>query len=103
VGDIAVAVLAAVDAYAGEPTMFGYAGDSLGGAVGLQLMLDTPERVAWAVLCCTGPRIGEPEGWRDRVAAVRSGGTAALLDSATRTLVRSRLHGNAPHRPRPHC
>jgi 3-oxoadipate enol-lactonase / 4-carboxymuconolactone decarboxylase len=82
VGDIAVAVLAAVDAYAGEPTMFGYAGDSLGGAVGLQLMLDTPERVAWAVLCCTGPRIGEPEGWRDRVAAVRSGGTAALLDSA---------------------
>jgi 3-oxoadipate enol-lactonase/4-carboxymuconolactone decarboxylase len=82
VGDLAVAVLAAVDAYAGEPTMFGYAGDSLGGAVGLQLMLDAPERVAWAVLCCTGPRIGEPEGWRDRVDAVRSGGTAVLLDTA---------------------
>jgi 3-oxoadipate enol-lactonase/4-carboxymuconolactone decarboxylase len=82
VGDLAVAVLAAVDAYAGDPTMFGYAGDSLGGAVGLQLMLDAPKRVAWAVLCCTGPRIGEPEGWRDRVAAVRSGGTAVLLESA---------------------
>jgi 3-oxoadipate enol-lactonase / 4-carboxymuconolactone decarboxylase len=82
VGDLAAAVLTAVDAYAGEPTMFGYAGDSLGGAVGLQLMLDAPERVAWAVLCCTGPRIGEPEGWRDRVAAVRSGGTAVLLKSA---------------------
>jgi 3-oxoadipate enol-lactonase/4-carboxymuconolactone decarboxylase len=82
VGDLAAAVLTAVDAYAGEPTMFGYAGDSLGGAVGLQLMLDAPERVAWAVLCCTGPRIGEPEGWRDRVAAVRSGGTAVLLNSA---------------------
>ena len=82
VGDLAAAVVSAVDAYADESTMFGYAGDSLGGAVGLQLMLDAPERVGWAVLCCTGPRIGEPEGWRDRVAAVRSGGTALLLDSA---------------------
>jgi 3-oxoadipate enol-lactonase / 4-carboxymuconolactone decarboxylase len=81
-GDLAAAVISAVDAYAGESTTFGYAGDSLGGAVGLRLMLDAPERVAWAVLCCTGARIGEPEGWRDRVAAVRSGGTAVLLDSA---------------------
>ena len=80
--DLGAAVVSAVDAYAGEPTAFGYAGDSLGGAVGLQLMLDAPKRVAWAVLCCTGPRIGDPEGWRDRAAAVRSGGIAALLDSA---------------------
>lgn len=81
-GDLAAAVLAAVDAYAGESSKFGYAGDSLGGAVGLQLMLDAPERVAWAVLCCTGARIGEPVGWRDRAASVRSDGTAVLLDSA---------------------
>ena len=81
-GDLAAAVLSAVDDYAGESTTFGYAGDSLGGAVGLQLMLDAPERVVWAVLCCTGARIGEPKGWRERVDAVRSGGTAGLLDSA---------------------
>lgn len=82
VSDLAAAVVSAIDAYAGEPTMFGYAGDSLGGAMGLQLMLDAPERVAWAVLCCTGPRTGEPEGWRDRAAAVRFASTAVLLDSA---------------------
>jgi 3-oxoadipate enol-lactonase/4-carboxymuconolactone decarboxylase len=81
-GDLAAAVVSAVDGYAGEPAMFGYAGDSLGGAVGLSLMLEFPERVGWAVLCCTGPRIGEPEGWRDRAAEVRSGGTSVLLDSA---------------------
>ena len=80
--DLAAAVVLAVDAYADKPIMFGYAGDSLGGAVGLSLMLDAPEHVAWAVLCCTGPRIGEPGGWRDRAAAVRSAGTAVLLDSA---------------------
>jgi 3-oxoadipate enol-lactonase / 4-carboxymuconolactone decarboxylase len=80
--DLAAAVVSAVDAYADKPIMFGYAGDSLGGAVGLSLMLDAPEHVAWAVLCCTGPRIGEPGGWRDRAAAVRSAGTAVLLDSA---------------------
>ena len=82
VSDLAAAVLGAVDARAGESSMFGYAGDSLGGAAGLQLMLEAPGRVGWAVLCCTGARIGEPHGWRDRVAAVRSGGTAVLLDSA---------------------
>jgi 3-oxoadipate enol-lactonase / 4-carboxymuconolactone decarboxylase len=80
--DLAAAVVSAVDAYADKPIMFGYAGDSLGGAVGLSLMLDAPEHVAWAVLCCTGPRIGEPGDWRDRAAAVRSAGTAVLLDSA---------------------
>jgi 3-oxoadipate enol-lactonase / 4-carboxymuconolactone decarboxylase len=82
VGDLAAAVVSAVDAHAPESTTFGYAGDSLGGAVGLELMLNAPERVAWAVLCCTGPRIGDPEGWRDRAAAVRSAGTAVLIDSA---------------------
>jgi 3-oxoadipate enol-lactonase / 4-carboxymuconolactone decarboxylase len=80
--ELAAAVVSVADGYAGESTTFGYAGDSLGGAVGLSLMLEFPERVAWAVLCCTAPRIGEPEGWRERAAAVRSGGTAVLLDSA---------------------
>ena len=46
-----------------SPAMsFHYAGDSLGGAVGLQLLLEVPDRVASATLLCTGPRIGEPDG-----------------------------------------
>ena len=42
---------------------FAYAGDSVGGCVGLQLLLDHPGRVTSAVLLCTGARIGEPAMW----------------------------------------
>lgn len=58
---------------------FRYAGDSVGGAVGLQLMLDAPQRVTSAVLLCTGARIGEPAGWRQRAETVRSDGMQAVV------------------------
>ena len=58
---------------------FLYAGDSVGGLVGLQLLLDAPERVTGAVLCCTGAKIGDDELWRERVAQVRATGTASLV------------------------
>ena len=38
-----------------------YAGDSLGGAVGLQALLDAPDRIVAAVLLCTGAKIGDAE------------------------------------------
>lgn len=82
VAGLAAAVVAAIDEYAGEPVQFHYAGDSLGGLVGLHLLLETPERLRSAVLCCTGPRIGEPDAWQERVTAVRAGGTQVLLESA---------------------
>jgi 3-oxoadipate enol-lactonase/4-carboxymuconolactone decarboxylase len=77
---LAAAVLALADELAAVAVA--YAGDSLGGAVGLQLLLDAPQRVTAATLACTGARIGEPRGWRERAATVRVHGTAALLDSA---------------------
>ena len=58
---------------------FRYAGDSVGGAVGLQLLLDAPERVEAAVLLCTGAKIGESTGWRQRAETVRSDGTQAVV------------------------
>ncbi|WP_300643662.1 alpha/beta fold hydrolase [Nocardioides sp.] len=58
---------------------FLYAGDSIGGQVGLQLLLDAPDRVLGAVLCCTGARIGTPESWAERIAQVRASGTASLV------------------------
>lgn len=58
---------------------FLYAGDSVGGQVGLQLLLDAPDRVLGAVLCCTGARIGDETVWRERVAQVRASGTASLV------------------------
>lgn len=56
-----------------------YAGDSIGGAVGLALMLRRPERVRSAALLCTGAKIGTAESWAERAATVRSTGTASLV------------------------
>jgi 3-oxoadipate enol-lactonase/4-carboxymuconolactone decarboxylase len=67
----------------GEPAAsFAYAGDSFGGAVGLQLLLDAPGRITSAVLVATGARIATPESWRERAALVRDRGTSALLAAA---------------------
>ncbi len=61
---------------------FVYAGDSVGGQVGLQLLLDAPDRVLGAVLCCTGARIADESVWQDRIAQVRAGGTASLVSAS---------------------
>ncbi|MFE7226837.1 alpha/beta fold hydrolase [Nocardioides sp. NPDC057577] len=85
--DLAAGVLACVDgvlADRGERHgTFAYAGDSVGGAVGLQLLLDAPTRVSAAVLTNTGAKIGEPEGWHDRAATVRKAGTASQIAGST--------------------
>lgn len=71
--DVAARVLDEVDG------PFVYAGDSIGGQVGLQLLLDAPGLVLGAVLCCTGARIGTPESWAERIAQVEASGTASLV------------------------
>jgi 3-oxoadipate enol-lactonase/4-carboxymuconolactone decarboxylase len=58
---------------------FAYAGDSVGGAVGLQLLLDHPERVAGAVLLCTGAKIGDPNMWAGRIGQVSVSGTSVMV------------------------
>jgi 3-oxoadipate enol-lactonase/4-carboxymuconolactone decarboxylase len=76
--DLARAVLAlAGDARPGEP--FHYAGASIGGAVGLQLLLDAPQRVGRAALLGTGAKIGEPAAWHERAALVRAEGTESVV------------------------
>ena len=85
--DLAAGVLACVDRVLtdrGERHgTFAYAGDSVGGAVGLQLLLDAPTRVSAAVLTNTGAKIGEPEGWNDRAKTVRAAGTASQIAGST--------------------
>jgi len=75
---------------------FAYAGDSLGGAVGLQLALDAPEQVAAAVLISTGARIGEPGAWADRAAAVRDGGTEVVVDGSVERWFARRTRAERP-------
>lgn len=76
ISDLAEAVLASVD----EP--FAYAGVSLGGAVGLQLLLDASQQVTAATLISTGARIGEAAAWHERAARVRSEGMGFLVEQS---------------------
>jgi 3-oxoadipate enol-lactonase len=75
VDDLATRVLEEVG-----PGLFSFVGLSLGGAVGMRLALDAPERVEKLVLSCTSARFGEPEGWRERAATVRENGLEAIVD-----------------------
>jgi 3-oxoadipate enol-lactonase/4-carboxymuconolactone decarboxylase len=81
--DLAAAVLDLVDAVQeerGEPSgPFAYAGDSAGGAVGLQLLVDAPDRVRAAVILSSSAAFGAMPGWTDRAAAARASGTASLV------------------------
>ncbi len=61
---------------------FAYAGDSVGGAVGLQLLLDHPDRVTSAVLLCTGAQIAEPSMWAGRIGQVSVSGTSVMVSGS---------------------
>ncbi|MHA3704007.1 bifunctional 3-oxoadipate enol-lactonase/4-carboxymuconolactone decarboxylase PcaDC [Jatrophihabitans sp. YIM 134969] len=74
IDDLADAVVEAAAAH--RPGPFHYAGDSIGGAVGLTLAVHHPGSLLTATLACTGAVIGTPEGWKERAAAVRAHGMA---------------------------
>ena len=84
--DLALGVLRLVEnvlAERGDPGgSFIYAGDSIGGAVGLQLLLDHPGRITAATLLCTGAKIGTPAGWNERAELARSSGMNAIVEDA---------------------
>ena len=86
VAELSEGVLSLVDKVLverGEPGgSFAYVGVSAGGAVGLQLLIDHPGRITAATLLCTGALIGSPEGWAERAALVRAGGTSAVVEGS---------------------
>src|SRR5690606_36064549 len=58
---------------------FSYAGVSLGGAVGLDLALRHPERVAALSMLCSLAKFGQPSAWLERAATVRAQSTSVLI------------------------
>ena len=84
--DVARAVVALVDEVRpGEG--FVHAGVSVGGAVGLVLAVGdalgaAAPRVRGSVVCCSGARIGTPEGWRERADLVRRAGTPVMVEGS---------------------
>jgi 3-oxoadipate enol-lactonase len=59
-----------------------FCGVSLGGMIGMALATAHPQRVERLALCCTSARLGPPDLWHERAAAVRKGGTAAVVEGA---------------------
>jgi 3-oxoadipate enol-lactonase len=79
VGDVADLARLALDAVGAE--RFSWVGVSLGGAAGMRIALDAPERIERLALVCTSARFGAPEAWRERAALVRSDGLEAIVDA----------------------
>ncbi len=74
VADLADAVAASVDERA-----FLYAGVSLGGATGLELLLRHPDRVRAAAIVASGAQLGSPTAWAERAAQVRAQSTSSVI------------------------
>ncbi|MGW1891425.1 bifunctional 3-oxoadipate enol-lactonase/4-carboxymuconolactone decarboxylase PcaDC [Streptomyces sp. NPDC002004] len=79
VGELAERLLGTLDALGVQ--RFGYAGCALGGAIGAELALRHPERVASLVLIAASPRFGTADEFRQRGVIVRTNG----LDPIART------------------
>lgn len=80
--ELAAAVLSAVSEVVGADVPFAYAGDSVGGAVGLQLALDHPERLTSLAVLCSEPAFGTWSTWPERAALVRAEGMAPMVASS---------------------
>lgn len=79
VGELADAVADGIREL-GAPAL--YAGVSLGGATGLELLVRHPDVVSAAAIVCASPKFGEPKMWAERAAQVRAQGTASLVVGA---------------------
>lgn len=79
VGELADAVADGIREL-GAPAL--YAGVSLGGATGLELLLRHPDVVTAAAIVCASRRFAEPSFWTERAAQVRAQGTGSLVTGA---------------------
>jgi len=73
-----------------------FCGLSLGGMIGMSLALRAPGRIKKLVLCNTAPKIGTPESWNSRIAAVEKGGMAAVADAVLERWYTAPFRKSAP-------
>lgn len=67
------------------------AGDSVGGAVSLLLLLTHPERFAAGAVLCSSAKFGASQGWAARAALVRAEGMAPMVGSSPARWFGSRI------------
>ncbi len=79
IADLAGDVLALLDTLG--LSRVAWCGLSMGGMVGMHLGSEAPERLTSLTLCCTSSHFPDTTVWRDRIKAVREGGTAPIADT----------------------
>ncbi|WP_425588126.1 alpha/beta fold hydrolase [Streptomyces prasinosporus] len=80
VADLAARLLATLEGLGVQ--RFGYAGCALGGALGIELALRHPERLASLALIAASPRFGTADEFRQRGVVVRTNGLDPIARSA---------------------
>ncbi|MFH8579335.1 alpha/beta fold hydrolase [Streptomyces zaomyceticus] len=94
VAELGDRLLATLDAIGVQ--RFGYAGCSLGGAVGLDLALRAPHRVASLALVAASPRFGTADEFRQRGVIVRANGLEPMARTAPEQWFTSLFAGAQP-------
>jgi 3-oxoadipate enol-lactonase len=94
VADLADDVLGLLDAH--ELGSVSWCGISLGGAVGLWLAANAPERLDRLVVACSSARFGPAEGWIERARIVRESGLDAISDAVVERWFTPRLRRDEP-------
>lgn len=61
---------------------FHFCGISMGGQIALWAAINRPERLRSIVVANTAARIGSEQSWRERAAAIRSGGMTSISEAA---------------------
>jgi 3-oxoadipate enol-lactonase len=72
----------------------GLVGVSVGGQIALEFASRFPERVAGAVFCDTGMKIGTAESWNARIAAVQETGLASISQVVMQRWFSAEFHAN---------
>jgi len=73
-----------------------FCGLSMGGAVGMWLGANVPERIDRLVLCNTSPKIYSPEVWNTRIDTVRKGGVVGIADTVLKGWFTAHFHEREP-------
>lgn len=71
-------------------------GVSVGGLIAQGFALRHPERVTALVLCDTVPRLGAPQTWNDRIAAIQARGMGAIANSVMERWFSAGFRQNRP-------
>lgn len=77
---------------------FAYCGVSMGGALGVELALAYPERLAALVLCNTAAQFGTPEFWQARMEMASRDGLSAISTSTVARWLTEEDAADNPHK-----